>query len=129
MGFTSRELPDVAAQTADARRLDMGLGPIPFTKKHSGVARSGVGKGTAAPRAGGAVASKRHLRQDGRVAQVYGNALPEFLGNPDEKSFRATDVAQPIRVLVLNHVADKLRTELTESDERLVNVVHREHGA
>jgi tetrapyrrole methylase family protein / MazG family protein len=32
--------------------------------------------------------------------------LAELLGEPDEKSFGAADVAEPIRVLILNHFAD-----------------------
>ena len=58
-----------------------------------------------------------------------GDALPELLGEPDEKSFRAADVAEPIRLLVLNHFADELRAALGESGERPVNVVHSEHHA
>ena len=44
--------------------------------------------------------------------RLSGNALPELLGEPDEKSFGATDVAEPIRVLVLNHFADESRAVL-----------------
>ncbi len=38
------------------------------------------------------------------------NALTELLGEPDEQSFGAADVAEPIRVLILNHFTDELRT-------------------
>src|SRR2546421_9326224 len=49
----------------------------------------------------------------------------EFLGQPDEKSFRSGDVAEPIRVLVLDHFeAFKLCAVLAEPDERIVDVVH-----
>src|SRR5207302_7889286 len=49
---------------------------------------------------------------------------------PDEKSFRSADVAEPIRVLVLDHFeAFKLCTVLAEPDERLVDVVHGKHDA
>jgi hypothetical protein len=48
----------------------------------------------------------------------------EFLGEPDEKAFGAADVAEPIRVFVLDHVAaDELRAVLSEPGERLVDVV------
>jgi hypothetical protein len=51
------------------------------------------------------------------------------LGQPDEKSFGATDIAKSIRVLVLNHFTDELRAVFAEPDERLVDVVHSEHDA
>ena len=56
--------------------------------------------------------------------------LAEFFGQPDEKSFRSADVAEPIRVLVLDHfAADKLRAVLEESGEHIVDVVHGKHDA
>ena len=61
--------------------------------------------------------------------RLSGNALPELLGEPDEKSFGAADVAEPIRVFVLDHFADELRAALPEPGERLVDVVHSEHDA
>jgi hypothetical protein len=51
------------------------------------------------------------------------------LGEPDEKPFRPADVAEPIRVFVLDHFADELRAALAEPGERLVDVVHGEHDA
>jgi hypothetical protein len=39
-------------------------------------------------------------------------SLAKLLGEPDEKSFGAADVTQPIRVLVLKHFADELRAAL-----------------
>ena len=57
-------------------------------------------------------------------------ALPNLLGQPDKKAFRPADVAEPIRVFVLNHfAADELRTVLAEPPERLVDVIHGEHDA
>jgi hypothetical protein len=53
----------------------------------------------------------------------------EFLGESDEKPFRAADVAEPIRVFILNYFAYKLRAALAELFKRLVDVVHREHDA
>jgi len=54
---------------------------------------------------------------------------PEFLGKSDENSFWAPDVAEPIRVFVLNHLADELRSAFAEPGERIVDVVHGEHDA
>src|ERR1700730_13391720 len=53
----------------------------------------------------------------------------EFLGEPDEKSFGPPDVAEPIRVFVLDHIADELRAALAEPGERIVDVLHGEHDA
>src|SRR6185503_7498329 len=53
----------------------------------------------------------------------------EFLGEPDEKSFGPPDVAEPIRVLVLDHFTDELRTSLAEPGDRIVDVLHGEHDA
>src|SRR3954467_1154870 len=61
-------------------------------------------------------------------AQAY-HALAELLGQPDEQSFGAADVAEPIRVFVLNHFANELRAARAEPGERLVDVVHGEHDA
>ena len=51
-----------------------------------------------------------------------GNVLPELLGEPDEKSFGAADVAEPILVFVLGHFPDELRAVLLEPGERLTAV-------
>ena len=53
----------------------------------------------------------------------------EFLGKSDEKPFRPADVAEPIRVLILNYFAYELRTQIAEPFKCLVDVVHREHDA
>src|ERR687897_2544559 len=59
-----------------------------------------------------------------------GRRSAELLREPDEKSSGSPDVAEPIRVFVLDHfAADKLRAALTKPGERLVNVVHGEHDA
>ncbi len=55
--------------------------------------------------------------------------FPELLGEPDKKSFGTADVAETIRLFVLNHIADELRATLAESGKRVVDVVHREHDA
>ena len=51
-------------------------------------------------------------REARAVLRSCGNALAELLSKPDEKSFGAADVAEPVRVLVLNHFADELRAAL-----------------
>src|ERR1700754_611347 len=54
----------------------------------------------------------------------------ELLGEPDEQAFGPADVAEPIRLLILDHVtADELRAVLAQPSERLVEVVDREHDA
>ena len=53
----------------------------------------------------------------------------EFLGESDEKPFRPADVAEPIRVFILDNFAHELRAALAEPLERLVDVVHGEHDA
>src|SRR5918993_2048009 len=58
---------------------------------------------------------------------AFGSA--EFLGESDEKPFRPADVAEPIRVLILDDFADELRAALAEPFQRLVDVVHGEHDA
>src|SRR5262245_59526474 len=56
-----------------------------------------------------------------------GSLLPEFLGEPDENSFGAPDVAESILVFVLDHRAHELRAAFAEPGERIVDVLHREH--
>src|SRR5688572_1916502 len=58
-----------------------------------------------------------------------GSRLPELLGKPDENAFGAPDVAEPIRVFVLDHFADELRAAFAEPGERIVDVLHGEHDA
>src|SRR5882672_5576628 len=58
-----------------------------------------------------------------------GSLLPELLGKPDENSFGAPDVAEPIRIFVLDHLADELRAAFAEPGERIVDVLHGEHDA
>ena len=78
---------------------------------------------------------RRELKRVGRRGGGFAEGdcrwrSAEFLGEPDEKSFRPADVAEPIRVFVLDHfAADELRAVLAEPGERLVDVVHGEHDA
>src|SRR3954470_11181792 len=53
----------------------------------------------------------------------------EFLGESDKKPFRPADVAEPIRVFILDYFAYELRAALAEPFKRLVDVVHGEHDA
>jgi hypothetical protein len=52
----------------------------------------------------------------------------EWFCQSDEKSSGTANVAKPIRVLVLNHFANELRTLFAESAERFVNVAYCEHS-
>jgi hypothetical protein len=53
----------------------------------------------------------------------------EFLGEFDEKPSRPADVAEPIRVFILDDFAYKLRAARVEPFERIADVVHGEHDA
>ena len=57
------------------------------------------------------------------------DALLELLCKAEEKSFGPANVAQPILLLVLHHVAHELRAMLLQSGERLVDIFHGEHDA
>ena len=81
----------------------------------------------------GAIASVSTLRRI-RPQQLRPAALRAFhglqlLGEPDEQSFGAANVAEAIDVLVLHDFADELRAVLSEPEERVVEVLHREHDA
>ena len=47
----------------------------------------------------------------------------EFLRESDKKPFRPADVAEPIRVFILDYFAYELRAALAERFKRLVDVV------
>lgn len=68
-------------------------------------------------------------RKASALLRLSGKALPDLLGEPDEKSFGSADVAEPICVFVLDYFANELRAELLEPAECLVDVVHSEHDA
>jgi hypothetical protein len=53
----------------------------------------------------------------------------EFLGQADEKPFRPADVAEPIRILILDYFTYELSATLAKPVKRLVDVVNREHDA
>ena len=67
--------------------------------------------------------------ESGGLSDVFVLRSSEFLGESDEKPFRPADVAEPIRVFILDYVAYELRAALAEPFKRLVNVVHGEHDA
>src|SRR5262245_22464836 len=60
---------------------------------------------------------------------LSGSLRPELLREPDEDAFGASDVAEPIRIFVPDHLADDLRAALVETGERIVDVLHGEHDA
>ena len=72
---------------------------------------------------------QKACRKAGAFLRLSGNVFPDLLGEPDENSFGTPDVAEPIRVFVLDHFADELRAALAETGERVVDVVDGEHDA
>jgi hypothetical protein len=63
------------------------------------------------------------------LTNVFVSRSAEFLGESDEKPFRPTDVAEPIRVFILDYFAYEVRAARAEPFKRLVDVVHGEHDA
>jgi hypothetical protein len=53
----------------------------------------------------------------------------KFLGQADKKPFRPADVAEPIRILILDYFAHELGAALAKPVKRFVDVVNREHDA
>src|SRR5262245_37102365 len=53
----------------------------------------------------------------------------ELLGESVETPFRSADVAEPIRVFILDNLAHEPRAALAEPLERLVDVAHGKHDA
>src|SRR5829696_3542751 len=62
-------------------------------------------------------------------ANVRKEPSAEFLREPDEEASGPTDVAEPVRVFVLDHLVDQLAAVLADPVKRLVDVVHGEHDA
>src|ERR1700716_2360559 len=56
-------------------------------------------------------------------------ALADLLGEPNENALRASDVAEPIHVFVLDDFVDELRAVLAEPGQGFIEVVHGEHDA
>jgi hypothetical protein len=57
------------------------------------------------------------------------NPLADLLGQPDEDPFRASDVTEPVLVLVLRQFTNQLGSVRAEPGERIVDVLHGEHDA
>src|SRR5919108_4057849 len=55
------------------------------------------------------------------------NASEKFLSQRDDDSRRASHVAQPVLVLVLDHLADELSAVCAEAGHGVVDVFDREH--
>ena len=51
----------------------------------------------------------------------------KFLGEPDEKSFGTPNVAEQIRIFILDHFSDKVRVAFAEAGKRVVEVLYGEH--
>jgi hypothetical protein len=58
-----------------------------------------------------------------------GGRSAEFLGESEEKPFRTADVAESIRIFMLDYFAYELRAALAKPFKRLVDIVHGEHDA
>ncbi|MGA8656372.1 MAG: hypothetical protein WB586_09500 [Chthoniobacterales bacterium] len=69
------------------------------------------------------------VAESGGFSDLFVLRSSEFLGESDEKPFRPADVAEPIRVFILDYIAYELRAALAEPFKRLVDVVHGEHHA
>jgi hypothetical protein len=69
------------------------------------------------------------VAENGGLSDVFVLRSAEFLGESDEKPFRPADVAETIRVFILDYFAYELRAALAELFKRLVDVVHGEHDA
>jgi hypothetical protein len=63
------------------------------------------------------------------LVSVFVLRSAEFLGESNEKPFRPADIAEPIRVLILDYFACELRAPIAEPFKRIVDVVHGEHDA
>ena len=72
---------------------------------------------------------KRTLGETRSLRLAALRASAELLRESDEEPFRPADIAEPIRVFVLDHVAYELRAAFAEPFERFVDVVHGEHDA
>jgi hypothetical protein len=71
----------------------------------------------------------RSVVENGGLSEVFVLRSTEFLGESDEEPFRPADVAEPIRVFILDYFAYELGAALAEPFKRLVDVVHGEHDA
>jgi hypothetical protein len=68
------------------------------------------------------------MRRQNRVSSAAARSV-KFLGEADEKPFRPADVAESIRILILDYFAYELGAALAKPVKRLVDVVNGEHDA
>src|SRR5690606_31676743 len=66
-------------------------------------------------------------RQEGGLWLSVSLLMIKLLRQPDEKSFRAANVAEPVYVFIPDHFANKLRAALVEPVKGFVKVRHGEH--
>jgi hypothetical protein len=71
----------------------------------------------------------RSVSGSGGLPNIFVLRSAQFLGESDEEPFRPANVAETIRVFILNYFARELRAALAELFNRLVDVFHREHDA
>ena len=57
------------------------------------------------------------------------NALGEFLGQRDDDACRASHIAEPVLVLVLDHLADEFGPALAQASDSVVDVFDCKHDA
>jgi hypothetical protein len=66
----------------------------------------------------------------GAPRDLIGSQLSsDFLSKPDEESFWAADVAEPIRVLELNYFANEPGTASLKTCQHAIDVIDRKHDA
>ena len=59
------------------------------------------------------------VAESGGLSDVFVLRSAEFLGESDEKRFRPADVAETIRVFILDYFAYELRAALADLETRL----------
>ncbi|HXJ39591.1 MAG TPA: hypothetical protein VNH18_09945 [Bryobacteraceae bacterium] len=75
------------------------------------------------------MAEHNSVAENSGLSDVFVLRSADFLGESHEKPFMPADVAEPIRVFILDYVAYELRAALAEPFKCLVDVVHSEHDA
>jgi hypothetical protein len=81
-------------------------------------------------RHGASFALRRSTLIDDAEAKVRPfDPLADLLGEPDEDPLGASDVTEPIVILVLHQFTDQLGSVRAEPGERVVDVLDREHDA
>src|SRR5215208_993513 len=75
------------------------------------------------------VGQRSGMRPEGLSRRERSTGLVELLGQPDEDPLRASDVTEPILILVLRQFTNQLGSVRAEPGERIVDVLHGEHDA